>query len=159
MSTWNFSFVYETWHNFRVGSGLGIIHSGIHNMAEKMAAKMPLSFITYIYWWCGWDLAEWSERLGCQCQSCNSPGFDPSFLGHSGNLRGGRWSSFEKCTKKSKKSPLFIYWCYCRSVLRIIYWTTFTPTMDWRWRPRYFSSSRWPLSSLSLCIYSGTVLV
>ncbi len=49
--------------------------------------------------------------------------------------------------------------CYCRSVLRIIYWTTSTLTMDWRWQPRYFSSSRWPLSSLSLCIYSGTVLV
>jgi hypothetical protein len=38
---------------------------------------------------CGWDLAELVDSRvlrssGCQCQSRNSPGFDPSILGHSG---------------------------------------------------------------------------
>ncbi len=124
-------------------------------MAEKMAVKMPSPFITYIYWWCGWDLAEWLERLPVNAQSHNSPGLDPSILGHR-----RIWGAADEAVLNNvQKIPLFIDWCYCRSVLRIIYWTTSTPTTDWRWRPRYFSSSRWPLSSLSLCIYSGRVPV
>ncbi len=82
---------------------MGIIHFGIHNMAEKMAAKIPLSFINFIYWGCGWDLAKWLERLAVNAQSHNSPGFDPSILGHIG-IRGAADETVLNNYKKIKKT-------------------------------------------------------
>ena len=50
----------------------------------------------------------------CQCQSCNSPGFDPSIFRHSGILIGGRWNStvLNILHKKSEKNHPVFSWLF-----------------------------------------------
>ncbi len=66
-----------------------------------------LSFFALKY--SGRDLAEWlEERLHCQCQSRNSPGFDPSILRHSG-IWGAADEIMKQCWNKYKKYSSDLY--------------------------------------------------
>ncbi len=47
---------------------------------------------------------------GCQCQSCNSPGFDPSILRHSG-ICGAADEAVLSNVYKNKKIALLKYIC------------------------------------------------
>ncbi len=60
------------------------IFFGLHMQILRRITKYQQRVKGSIEIVCGWDLAEWFGAFSCQFQSCNSSGFDPSILRHSG---------------------------------------------------------------------------